>query len=259
MGSPNGAHAGWEEEDVVLGDGDSPYALRNHNLAISSALVAHEHARDAAAQGTFCLFGRGDIKVTSIALFEIQGLVDLVRFQRLRTVGRRGARQRRSRGVVAMCHGLGARGGRRGRDGRCEGGEDVRGEAAGDAEAGVLPELLGGAEAALGEQHEKDAEGFGDAVLHDAGGGDVACGQECAACFCGFAGWEKKRFLGLYAEFLFQDGRELYRTQEAEKISMMPFLIVVINKLLTFWMFRCMKNRGYPVCIALRTRGSPSS
>lgn len=89
MGSPNGGHAGLEEEHVFLGDGDPPYALRNHNLAISSALVAHEHARDAAAQGTFCLFGRGDVKIASIALFEIQGLVEVVRFQRLRTVGRR--------------------------------------------------------------------------------------------------------------------------------------------------------------------------
>ena len=230
MGSPNGGHAGLEEEHVLFGDGDPPYALRNHNLAISSALVAHEHARDAAAQGTFCLFGRGDVKIASIALFEIQGLVEVVRFQRLRTVGRRScARQRRSGCVVSVCHGLGARGGRRGRDGRREGGEDVRGEAAGDAEASVLPELLGGAEAALGEEHEKDIEAFGDAVLHDAGGGDVACGEECAACFCDFAGWEQKRFLGLYAELLFQDGGELHRTQEAEKFSVMPFLIV-INK-----------------------------
>lgn len=50
-------------------------------------------------------------------------------------------------------------------------------ESAGDAEAGVLPELLGDAELALGEEHEEDAEalGDGDAVLHDAGG-DVARG-----------------------------------------------------------------------------------
>ena len=28
---------------------------------------------------------------------------------------------------------------------------------------------------------------------------------------------------------------------------------------LAFWMFRCMKNRGYPVCMAPITRTSPSS
>jgi len=51
----------------------------------------------------------------------------------------------------------------------------VSGKSAGDAQTGVLPELLGYAELALGEEHEKDAEGFGDAVLYDAGG-DIACG-----------------------------------------------------------------------------------
>jgi hypothetical protein len=39
----------------------------------------------------------------------------------------------------------------------------------------VLPELLGNAELALRKEHEKDAEGFRDTVLYDAGG-DVACG-----------------------------------------------------------------------------------
>jgi hypothetical protein len=66
----------------------------------------------------------------------------------------------------------------------------VGGESAGDTETGVLPELLGNAELALEKEHEKDAEGFRDAVLYDAGG-DVAGGQECAACFCSFARWEQ--------------------------------------------------------------------
>lgn len=48
-------------------------------------------------------------------------------------------------------------------------------ESAGNAEAGVLPELLGGAELALGKEHEKDGEAFGDAVLYDAGGDVASC------------------------------------------------------------------------------------
>lgn len=175
MGSPNGAHAALEEEHVVLGDRDSPYTVRNLDLASSSALVAHEHTRDAAAQGALCLIDRGDVKIASIALFEIDVLV---RFQRLLVAGERLAR--RLGGVVAMRHGLGVRGRRRGRGGRGEGGEDVRGESAGDAEAGVLPELLRDVELVLGEEHEEDGEGLGDPVLHDARG-DVARGQECAA------------------------------------------------------------------------------
>lgn len=51
----------------------------------------------------------------------------------------------------------------------------MSGESAGDTETGVCPELLRNAELVLGKEHEKDAEGFGDTVLDDAGG-DVAYG-----------------------------------------------------------------------------------
>ena len=76
--------------------------------------------------------------------------------------------------VMPMCHRPGTRR-RWGQGGGCEGGEDVSGESAGDTKARVLPELLGNAELALGKEHEKDGEAFGDTVLYDAGG-DVAGG-----------------------------------------------------------------------------------
>ena len=89
MGSPNGAHASWEQEHVVLGDSDSPYALRNLNLAIISTLVAHKHTGNAAAQCVLCLFSRSDVKIAPISLFEIYRLVC---FQQFRIIGRRKAR-----------------------------------------------------------------------------------------------------------------------------------------------------------------------
>ena len=171
MGAPYGTHPGREEEHVVLGDSDSPYALRNLNLAISGALIAHEHTSNTTAQGAFSLPDRGDVQVASVALFDINGLV---RFQWFRTTIGRGTARRFGR-VVPMRHRLGARWCWCGRGGGCEGGEDVSGESAGDTETGVLPELLGDAELAPGKEYEKDAEGIRDTVLYDAGG-DVACG-----------------------------------------------------------------------------------
>lgn len=106
MGSPYGSHPGREEEYVVLGDSDSPYALRNLNLAINCALIAHEHTSNPTAQGTFSQRNRTDIKVASIALFEINVLV---RFQWFRTtIGRGMARVLFGR-VVPMCQRLGTR------------------------------------------------------------------------------------------------------------------------------------------------------
>jgi hypothetical protein len=80
--------------------------------------------------------------------------------------------------------------GRRRRRGGHENGETAQGESARNTETGMLPELSGRADLVLGEENEKDAEGFGDAVLHDASE-DVACYEECAACFGSSAGWEE--------------------------------------------------------------------
>lgn len=154
-----------------------------------------------------------------------------------------------------MRHRLETRGRRRGRGGGLggrEGGEDARGEAARDAEAGVLPELLRDAGFSVGEEHDEDAEGVGDAVLHDAGG-DVARGEECAACFGGFAGGEEQGALVLRAEFLFQEGGELRGRTMRRRCAALD------ESLLTFLMVVCMKKRGYPVCMASATRASPSS
>ena len=106
MGSPYGTHAGREEEHVVLGDGDSPYALRNLNLAINGALIAHEHTSNTTAQGTFSLRNGGDVKIASITLFEIKCLF---RFQWFRTIIGRGKARRGFGGVMPMCHRLGTR------------------------------------------------------------------------------------------------------------------------------------------------------
>jgi len=65
---------------------------------------------------------------------------------------------------MVVCHRLEARGARRGRRGDRE---DARGESARDAEAGVLPELLGYAGLVLREEHDEDAEGVGDATLSE--------------------------------------------------------------------------------------------
>ena len=251
MRGPDGGHAGGVEPYVVLCDRNAPHALRKFNLTVDGALVAHKHARNAPTQGAFRLIGRGDVEVASVALLEVY---ELVLFQRLGGVVRRLARHLGA--IMAVRHGLEARGCRRGRRGGLggrEGGEDARSEAARDAEAGVLPELLGDAEFALGEEHDEDAEGVGYAVLHDAGG-DVARGQECAACFGGFAGGEEQRALVLRAEFLFQEGGELRGRTMAMRRQ-----CAALDESLTFLMVACMKKRGYPVCMASATRASPSS
>jgi len=113
---------------------------------------------------------------------------------------------------MAVGHGLETRRGRRGRGPCGERGEDARGEATRDAQAGVLPELPAQGRLALGEEDGKNGEGVGDAVLHDAGGDDAARGQECAACFGGFAGWEEEGCFFERAELLFEEGGELRRT-----------------------------------------------
>jgi len=67
----------------------------------------------------------------------------------------------------------------------------------------VLPELPAQCRLGLGEEDEEDGEGVGDAELHDAGSDDAARGQECAACFGRFAGWEEKGYFFKGAELLF--------------------------------------------------------
>jgi len=101
---------------------------------------------------------------------------------------------------MAVGHGLEAHWGQWGRH-PC--GEDPRGEATRDAQAGVLPELPAQCQLGLGEEDEEDGEGVRDAELHDAGGDDATCSQECAACFGGFAGWEEKGYFFKGAELLF--------------------------------------------------------
>ena len=83
MSSPYSTHAGREEEHVVLADRGSPYTLRNLNLAISAALATHKHTSNTTAHSTFSLLTSGDVKVASIALLEINGLV---RIQWFRTI-----------------------------------------------------------------------------------------------------------------------------------------------------------------------------
>ena len=102
---------------------------------------------------------------------------------------------------MAVRHGLETCRRRRGRRARRERREDARGEAARDPEPGVLPELPGQGRLAFGEEDEEDGEAIGDAVLHDAGG-DVAHGQEGAACFGGFAGREEEGCFFERAELL---------------------------------------------------------
>ena len=83
MCAPNGAHASGEEVHIVLRDRDAAYALRNLDLDLSvdDALVAYEHTSNAAAQGTFRLFSGGDVKVTSVALLDVDTLVLLERLR----------------------------------------------------------------------------------------------------------------------------------------------------------------------------------
>ena len=119
----------------------------------------------------------------------------------------------------------------------------------------MLPELLGNAGLVLREEHDEDAEGVGDAVLHDAGG-DIARGQECAACFGGFAGGKEQGALSVRAELLFEEGGKLRGTMRK---SAGVGCENQRRQSLTFLMLVCMKKRGYPVCIASKTRASPSS
>ena len=191
MCAPDGAHATGEEVHIVLRDRDAAHALRNLNLSVDDALIAYEHTGNAAAQGTFRLFSRGDVKITSVALLEVDTLVLFERL-RLRVAGRRARRMARHLGgVMAMRHGLETCRRRRGRRACRERDEDARGEAARDAEPRVLPELPGQGRLAFGVEDEEDGEAVGDAVLHDAGG-DVARRQKGAACFGGFAGREEE-------------------------------------------------------------------
>jgi len=164
---------------------------------------------------------------------------------------------------MAVGHGLETRWGRRGRRPRGERGEDARGEATRDAQPRVLPELSAQGRLALGEEDGEDGEGVGEAVLH------AARGQERAACFGGFAGREEVGCFFERAEFLFEEGGELRKGQrgsgEKGRAPKRNFARRTgarsLGKLqrLIFLMFACMKKRGYPVCMASRTRASPSS
>jgi hypothetical protein len=130
------------------------------------------------------LFGGGDIEIASIALLEVYSLI------RLEYIGfaRRAAWVLGS--IMSVRHRLEMRRSRRRRRGWHENGETAYGESAWNAETCMLPELSGDADLVLGEEDDEDAEGFGDAVLHDASE-DVACYEECATCFGSNAGREE--------------------------------------------------------------------